>query len=203
VEKLAKRLVVVRGGEFPTLPEIKEKTMDEVEKRSELNQANIAMGIHFPCRSQRERYVAEVFSTILGQGMSSRLFTEVREKKGLVYAVKTELDLGKNYGYMIIFAGTEDSKIDEVYKICKEEYKKMQYLTEKELEEGKIQVIGMRRVESEGSNETAVSLLVEEITNNASNYYKYSDNINQVNLEDIKKLAGLSQFSTFTLTKKD
>jgi predicted Zn-dependent peptidase len=56
--------------------------------------------------------------------MSSRLFTEVREKRGLAYSIKTELDMGINYGYLIIFAGTEKTKTEEVINISIEEFQK-------------------------------------------------------------------------------
>ncbi|NYZ76825.1 insulinase family protein, partial [Candidatus Micrarchaeota archaeon] len=87
------------------MPEIKFRNLAESETRKELQQAVVAIGFHFPKMAEKERYAAEIFSAILGEGMSSKLFTEVREKRGLVYRVRSELDTGKNYSYMIIFAG--------------------------------------------------------------------------------------------------
>ena len=179
--------------------EIKKRIVKDSEKRDGVQQANLVMGFHFPYSDEKERYAAEVFSTILGQGMSSKLFSEVREKRGLVYGVKTELDLGKNYGYMIIWAGTDFSKIDEVIDICSREFGKMGGISEEELAVAKVQVIGNRNVESEGSNETAVNLIMEELSEDANDYYDYEKNINAVTLEDIKKLAGISEFASFSL----
>ena len=152
-----------------------------------------------PIGSEKDRAAVEVFSAILGSGMSSKLFEEVREKRGLVYTVRSDLDIGKNYGYMVIFAGTETSKIEEVFKICKEEFEKMGSISEKELQEGKVQLKGNRRVENEGSNGTAIGLLLEEISGDANDYYSYDKKIDSVTLEDIKKIASISNFASFSL----
>jgi len=140
-----------------------------------------------------------LFSTILGQGMSSKLFTEVREKRGLVYSVKSDLDLGKEYGYMIIWAGTDEGKRQEVIDICLEEFGKMGKISKEELEAAKVQVIGNRHVEMEGSNETAINLIMEEISGDANDYYDYEKKINAVGLSDIKNLAKISEYASFSL----
>lgn len=180
-------------------PEIKPRIEKSSESRQGLQQTNLALGFHFPKNSERMKYAAEIFSDILGGGMSSNLFTEVREKRGLVYGVKSDLDNGKEYGYMIIWAGTDPGKKDEVIEICKKEFSKMSELTNDELDKAKEQVIGRRHVESEGSDEVAVSLIMEEISGDAYEYYKFEDEINSVTLEDIKELAKISEYSVFSL----
>ena len=201
VVALAEKLSLVAGRLSPVadVSEIMRRSIKDSEKRDGVQQTNLAIGFHFPCSSEKRRYVAEVFSAILGQGMSSKLFSEVREKRGLVYAVKTELDLGKSYGYMVIYAGTDKEKEKEVVDICLKEFGKMGSISQKELDEAKIQVIGNRDVESEGSNETAVNLIMEELAGDAGDYYDYEKNINAVTLGDIKKLAGISEWSSFFL----
>ena len=200
VVSLAEKFSVDReGDEKLEMPEIILKSVKTEESRDSLEQSNIVLGFHFPKASERERYAAEVFSTILGQGMSSKLFSEVREKRGLVYGVKSELDMGKNYGYLVIWAGTDTSKVEEVKKICLDEFEKMGEISELELKEAKIQVVGNRKVESEGSSESAVGLIMEEIVGDAKDYYDYAAKINSVSLDDIKKLAEKSEFASFSL----
>ena len=117
VVALAEKLSGEKGsGEKLKVPDIVLRNVKDEEKRSGLEQVNIALGFHFPKASEKGRYVSEVFSAILGQGMSSKLFSEVREKRGLVYGVKSDLDVGKDYGYMIIWAGTDPEKVEEVIK---------------------------------------------------------------------------------------
>ncbi len=188
-----------RNSDRLKIPEIVKKSVRDSEKRAGIEQMNLAIGFHFPHSGEDGRYVAEVFSAILGQGMSSKLFSEVREKRGLVYGVKSDLDLGKNYGYMIIWAGTDPAKEKEVVDICLEEFRKMGDISEEELAVAKVQVVGNRHVESEGSSETAVGLIMEEISGDAENYYNYEKKIDSVSLEDIKKLAGKTGYASFSL----
>jgi predicted Zn-dependent peptidase len=201
VVEMAEKLSEIgsRKSEVVKVPKIVKKIDKNSEKRAGVEQTNLAIGFHFPYSGENGRYAAELFSTILGQGMSSKLFSEVREKRGLVYNVKSDLDLGKNYGYMIIYAGTDASKEDEVIKVCLEEFEKMGSISEKELEDAKVQVVGNRHVESEGSNETAVNLIMEEVAGDSKDYYLYSENINKVSLSDIKKLASVAEYSLFSL----
>ena len=140
IKRFAEKFSVERNCKKESVKEIKLK--NEVRKESrDLQQANLTIGFHFPKLNDKDRYAADVFSAILGEGMSSKLFTEVREKRGLAYAVKTDTDLGKNYSYMIIYIGTEKEKTEEVIKICLDEFRKMKNISEKELEDGKKQVI--------------------------------------------------------------
>jgi len=199
VVKMAESMCVDGEDVSVDVPEIVKKNVKDVEGRGDLHQTNLALGFHFPYAGEKDRYAAEVFSAILGQGMSSKLFSEVREKRGLVYGVKSDLDLGKNYGYMVIWAGTDPSKVDEVNEICRNEFEKMGDISQEELDEAKVQVVGNRHVESEGSNETAVGLIMEEIAGDAEDYYEYEKRIGEVTLDDIKKLASISEFASFSL----
>ena len=59
-----------------------------------------------------DEYVLSVLSTILGGGMSSRLFTEVREKRGLAYSVHSWVEKYPDTGYVAVQAGVEHGKLD-------------------------------------------------------------------------------------------
>jgi predicted Zn-dependent peptidase len=183
--------------------DVLKKIKKDSESRGDVMQSNLAIGFHFPKLSSKERYSALVFSSILGEGMSSKLFREVREKRGLVYSVKSELDLGRNYGYMLIWAGTDQSKVKEVINICCEEFEKIGEIDSEELEKAKIQVIGNHLVESEASNQTAVQLIMEEFVRKAEDYYDFEKKINSVKIEDIKRLAQTKEYSIFSLGPKN
>jgi len=199
----AEKLSLNFDGESLIAEKPLEKIETSIESRSGLEQSNIAIGFHFPFASSEDKYAAEVFNSILGDGMSSRLFVEVREKRGLVYAIKTDVELGVNFGYFFIYMGTDKSKVDEAIKISIEEFKKMVNLSEKELEDCKIQLMGNKRLSSEGSTEMAVNLLLEEIHDGAENYYKYEKGINKVSLDQIKKLANIKDYSLVVLNPAD
>lgn len=199
VLKLANSLVVERKGVEAVSPKIQLRTVKKKEKRGDVHQTNLALGFHFPKLSEEKRYAAEVFSAILGEGLSSRLVTEVREKRGLVYAIKTELDLGKTYGYMVLWAGTDPSKADEVISVSLEEFSKMKLITQKELDSAKIQVIGNMKIECESSRDVAMNLILEEISGDANQYYNYEKNVMAVILEDVRSLADVTKFASFSL----
>ena len=84
-------------------------------------------------------------------------------------------------------------------EICLEEYSKMENITEKELEEAKVKVIGNRRVKSENSEGVAVNLVLEEVSGKAEKYYDYEKYINDVSLEEIRALAKISEYASFSL----
>jgi len=199
VVKMAEEMSVDKEGRKIEIPELNFQLLKNDEKREGITQSNLVLGFHFPSLNDTDRYTAEVFSTILGEGMSSKLFSEVRENRGLAYGIKSDLDMGKNYGYMIIWAGTDPGKVEEVKSVCLEEYSKMGEISEEELEAAKIQIIGSRYVESEGSSETAVNLVLEEAAGNGEEYYNYENKIKSVTLDQIKNLASMSEFSSFSL----
>lgn len=190
---------IERKGEKLRDISIEKRKRNNYENRNNLSQANLCLGIHFPSFSNELRYSAEIFNMILGVGMSSKLFSEVREKRGLVYGIRSELDLGRNYGYMVIWAGCDKKNISEVIKISKEEFEKMKDINEQELEDAKIQLIGSRKVHNSGLNEVAINLIMEEFNSNAKNYYEYEKKINNVKREEIKKLCTNLDFASYYL----
>jgi predicted Zn-dependent peptidase len=190
---------VERAGEEIGSIDVKPRIVESEEKRSETQQSNMCLGFHFPHLDGKSRYAAILFSSILGEGMSSKLFSEVREKRGLVYGVKSDLDIGRNYGYMVIWAGTKPENVEKVKRICLDEFAKIKDLTEKELADAKIMVLGSRIVDSEGSNEAAVELAMEEFSGKAEDYYSFEKFINSVSLEDLKELAKISEHAFFSV----
>lgn len=169
------------------------------EQRKDIQQANLTIGFHIPF-DEKGKYSAQVFQAILGGGMSGKLFTEVREKRGLAYAVKVYAEATKEYGYLVIYVGTDKEKVDEVIKICIKEFRKMKDISEEELEDGKKQAIGNFEIESEDSSHASIGLISEEFYGNAENYYKYAENIKKVTLKDIASLAQIKDYSYFILS---
>lgn len=202
VIELVQSMDVKVGGVDKSFPEVVLKNAQGSEKREGVHQTNLALGFHFPKMGEKGRYVAEVFSSILGEGMSSKLFSEVREKRGLVYSVKSDLDIGERYGYMIIWAGCDSKKKDEVVRVCREEFSRMGEISEEELEKAKVKVVGNWNVESESSDGVATDLIMEEVGGDASNYYRFEEMINSVTLDDIKDLASIRDYSLFSLEPK-
>lgn len=88
-------------------------------------QAHFILGFLGNGRGYEGRFSQSVLSTIMGGGMSSRLFIEVREKRGLAYAVKTSIDRYEETGYLGTYAGVDPKKIDDAVRVVVEEHYKI------------------------------------------------------------------------------
>jgi predicted Zn-dependent peptidase len=102
----------------------------------------------------RDFYPALLLSTLLGGGMSSRLFQEVREKRGLVYSIYSFSAPFLDGGLFGIYAGTGESEAEELMPITLEELRKVQReVTEAELARARAQVKAslLMSLESTGS----------------------------------------------------
>jgi predicted Zn-dependent peptidase len=165
------------------------------EKRKGIDQAHEVLGFHMPKLVDKNRYAADIFDCILGGGMSSRLFQEVREKRGLCYALKTSLEQSKDYAYEIIYVGTVKEKVKEVKRVVLKEIRKLGELGKTDFNDAKERLIGLRQISKEKCDSTMTELLFEEVGGDARNYYKYEDKINSVKLEDVRALSKLSGYS--------
>ncbi|MEK6848595.1 MAG: pitrilysin family protein [Nanoarchaeota archaeon] len=160
-----------------------------VEEREGIDQAHFMLACHAPLLGTNEYNALEVLDGYLANGMSSRLFLEIREKRGLAYAVKSSVDAMKDYSYYGIYVGTTKEALAEVEKIILREIELVGEMNEKQLQEAKEQIIGLKNVASEESVNVMNELVFAEATGKAEDYYKYEEKINSVELEDVKKLA--------------
>ena len=109
-----------------------------------VEQANLVLGCAGLARSDPRRFALGVLNSALGGGMSSRLFQEVREKRGLAYSVFSFSSQHAEAGLWGIYAGCLPAKADEVLDICRDEIAKViaDGLTDEELERGRGQLRG-------------------------------------------------------------
>jgi len=166
-----------------------------IEKRKGIDQAHEVIGFHMPLINDKNRYSADIFDSILGGGMSSRLFQEVREKRGLCYAIKTHLEQSKDYAHLMVYSGTTREKVIEVKEIVLKEIKKLKDLKKSDFEEAKETLLGLKQINKEKCDSTMVDLLQEELGGDAGTYYNYEEELGKVNLEDVKKLSEVKGYS--------
>ncbi len=109
-----------------------------------IEQANLVLGCAALSRTDDRRFALGVLNAALGGGMSSRLFQEVREKRGLAYSVYSFTSQHADTGLWGVYAGCLPSKADDVLSICRDEIAKVVSggLTDAELERGKGQLRG-------------------------------------------------------------
>ena len=109
-----------------------------------IEQANLVLGCEGLSRTDDRRFALGVLNAALGGGMSSRLFQEVREKRGLAYSVYSFSSQHADTGMWGVYVGCLPAKADEVLAICRDEIAKIiaHGLTDAELSRGKGQLRG-------------------------------------------------------------
>ncbi|MBI5286466.1 MAG: insulinase family protein, partial [Deltaproteobacteria bacterium] len=90
---------------------------DIVLEKRDLVQVHLCLGTPSPHQTHPDRYKAYLLNTIFGGGMSSRLFQEIREKRGLAYSIYSYLNLYLDVGSLVIYAGTSKEAFREVLDI--------------------------------------------------------------------------------------
>lgn len=168
---------------------VKTKNSSITEERDGIDQAQLVIGMHVP-QDEKNQKTLEVLNAYLAGGMSSKLFLEIRENHGLAYTVRGSIEREKNYSYYNIYAGTTKEALDKVKSMIIQGIKDVEKMSEKELEESKQRLIGIRRVATEESLNAMQRIIFEEIsTGKAENYYKYDIKIKSVKLDEVKRLA--------------
>jgi predicted Zn-dependent peptidase len=163
-------------------------------KTKKTEQAHVAIGFRTVENSHPDKYPLEVLVAILGGGMSSRLFHEVREKRGLGYYVSTSADCYFDTGSMVTTMGVDPKRIEEAIKIVLEEHEKIKNQKSKvkntELNKAKEylkghMVLGLENSRSVAYYYAAQELLEEKIDNPQEMMRK----IDAVTVEQIENVA--------------
>ncbi len=180
-----------------------QRSQEQAIEKRDVQQVNLVLGMHCSSLADGKRYGAQAFTTILADGMSSRMFLEIREKRGLAYAVKGFLDQGKHFGYIGFYVGTEKGKDEQVKGLLLEEIKKMQKLESKDLDEAKEQMLGSYELQEEDSRNAAFGLIQEELAGKAENYYAFEEQVKAIKLEDVRALGKMKGYSYVALVPKE
>ncbi len=115
------------GGAAPEIPVAIDGTPERnviVEAR-DITQSNMAMSLRALSRTDPDRYPLMILNAVLGRGMSSRLFKEVRERRGLAYAIGSGVTRYNDTGTLSISAGVSADKVAEATRVIKEELMKL------------------------------------------------------------------------------
>lgn len=118
------------------------------------DQANLVLGVEGFNRYDSKRYAAKILGVILGEGMSSRLFIQVRERRGLAYSVAASHQSYLDTGSFTVYAGLKLEKIEEGMEVIKAELQRtmVEKVTEQELKKAKEIIRGRIALRSESTN---------------------------------------------------
>lgn len=137
----------------------------QMRNKKSLEQVQICLGLPAPPITDSSRYAALILNTVLGGGMSSRLFQRVREEHGMAYAIYSELSPFRDAGALCVYAGTSTEKALEVIRLVLAEFKnlKEQPLPAEELRRAKDQLKGNLLMGLESSNARMANLARQEM----------------------------------------
>ncbi len=96
-----------------------------LRNKKSLEQVQLCLGVPAPPIADETRYPALLLNTILGGGMSSRLFQTVREERGLVYAIYSDLAPYRDTGSLCVYAGTSSDRAVQVIDLIMEEFRRL------------------------------------------------------------------------------
>lgn len=153
------------GSLKPSVAMINSSSKHVMIEQRDTDQLHIMYGFPTISYTDSDKYTANIISTILGGYMSSRLFSEIREKRGLAYYVRADQDSFSDTGFMSINAGIrKDSLLDVIHIIQKELYTlKNQLVPLKELTIAKEYIKGQMVMGIESSDEVASTVAMHEI----------------------------------------
>ena len=144
-----------KKGKLPVKESQSEPMLHSTKKDSD--QTHLVLGVRAYDRFDKRRYALEVLATALGDGMSSRLFSKVREQMGAAYYVKAGADMYTDHGYLMAWAGVGNERLLDSVKAIAEEFKilKEEELGAKELQKVKDYIVGKMMLGLETSDDLA------------------------------------------------
>jgi len=156
------------------------------------DQTHLCLGVKAYDLFQSKKYAQIILSVILGANMSSRLFTLIRERKGLCYYIRTSSDSSTDTGYLVTQAGIPHKNVEQVIKLIIREYKKLKTvkITEKELQKAKDYLKGTINLKLESSDYQASFHSFEELlTNKILTPEEKFAKLDKVSANDVQKIA--------------
>jgi predicted Zn-dependent peptidase len=114
-----------KGKKLPEMPAVQVFPQIAIKTKPSLEQAQLCIAAPSYPMGHSRRFVCYLLNTILGGGMSSRLFQNVRERQGLVYNISSELSLYRDSGAMAIYAGTSPGNLRKLIATVMEELRKL------------------------------------------------------------------------------
>jgi predicted Zn-dependent peptidase len=180
-----------KGELFQKVKDHQENPASVVVTKKDAEQAHIILGTRTFARGSQDRFAWNLFNLLFGVSFTSRLFKEIREKRGLCYAIRSGSDNWDDVGYWSIYAGVATEKVGEAVSAIIDELKKAadKGVTEKEVAVAKKRLLTMISFKTEDPEFMAEYYGQQELRRlpilTISDYFK---KIEEVTKEDIHAL---------------
>ncbi|MCL6588380.1 MAG: insulinase family protein [Firmicutes bacterium] len=144
VPEIERRFAMLEGHWEQDRPELPELVPETIIRSKDIEQVHLCLGTRGIGRQDPDKYVVFLLDSILGGSVSSRLFQQLREERGLVYVTGSNHASYRDTGIFSIYAGTSLSHLDEVIKLVKQELYKLatEMVSDQELTRAKDQLKG-------------------------------------------------------------
>lgn len=141
-----------RSQPGPSPPPVPRATQVNVDR--DLSQVHLCLGVSGLPYAHQDRYTLSILNTILGGGMSSRLFQEIREKRGLVYSIYSYAASYRDGGLLVVYAGTSNDHYEEVVDLVQAEFRQIrdEHVEPKDFKRAKEQLKGNLLLGLESTN---------------------------------------------------
>jgi predicted Zn-dependent peptidase len=163
-----------------------------LKQKKALEQVQLVMGVPAPRIADASRYVCFLMNTVLGGGMSSRLFQKVREERGMAYSIFSELNSFRDTGTLCVYAGTSKANVSQVIRLTIEEFRRLktELMPEEELQRAKDQLKGNILLGLESSSSRMSNLARNEMYfDHFLSTQEIVENIERVTTADVQLMA--------------
>ena len=162
----------------------------EIRKVKDLEQAHFAMAFESPSYRDEQIYTAQIYASALGGGMSSRLFQEMREKRGLCYTIFSQAGAYADTGLTTIYAGTSGAQVAELASLTVDEIRRAVDMTPAEVARARAQMKAglLMGLESPSSRAERLARLVQ-IWDRVPPLSETVERIDAVSTGDVREFA--------------
>ena len=157
-----------------------------------LEQVHLCLGCKALPQTHEDRFALQILNTILGSSMSSRLFQQVREERGLAYSIYSYLDCHTDAGTLIVYCGTAADELQQVFALVMEQFRSLKnsQVEVDEVSMAREQIKGNLLLSLEGSDNRMFRIARNEI------YFGYQpelksiiDSLDRVDVDSVARVA--------------
>lgn len=170
----------------------KQRTPEILLKTKRIAQTHIALGVRTYNLFHPDRYTLKVLGVILGAGMSSRMFEEVRLKRGLAYDIRNFTTAFTDSGWLATYAGLNPEKANQALGVIMDQYKRIaeEKVSLAELRRAKEFILGYQEMELEDSAELARDLAIQfSQTGEIETPEQRAEHFKKVTRDDVLRVA--------------
>lgn len=187
---------IINNEETEETEEKEDQKENIIEDKLDIAQGKLVIGLDVNLADYNSKFKVALYNVILGESATSKLFQNVREKASLAYTARSNYVRQKNNIY--IRCGIEIENYEKALKIIKEQLEDMKEgkFTEEDLKNAKkYMVSGIKSVEDEQDSEITY-YIGQELSGRLTTFEEYIQEINKVNLEDVKNVGNNVEINT-------